>query len=407
MNRLGFFRQFFGTLFLTSSLSYLGLGTAAFAGPSLPQLQVPAGLQISVYADGVVGARSMTKTSTDLVFVSSRDKGFIYALYPQPDLSQAALQVVSSSYPGANGIAWWQGDLYIADTNNIYVARQALQQIQKLSGNSLKSIELQFERLPILFPSHPADKRYPTGTVHGWKYIRFDSQGRLYVSVGAPCNACGVRDPYATIVRFDPKNLGENDLFNWDFVEIVASGVRNSLGFDWAPWDEALWFTDNGRDLLGDDVPPDELNRNGVDELQVGSFGFPWCFGNDGHDPVFGQGVNCADFSFFRKPEALLGPHVAALGMRFYRGNNFPSVFQDSIIIAEHGSWNRSSPSGYRVTAVTGVKSGKPIYQPLVEGWLSASGQVLGRPVDVENLSDGSLLISDELGKIWRLSTDH
>jgi glucose/arabinose dehydrogenase len=232
--------------------------------------------------------------------------------------------------------------------------------------------------------------RYPSDTHHGWKFIAFGPDGRLYVPVGAPCNVCEPPGPlHATITRLalpDPRP------------EVVARGVRNSVGFDVHPETGALWFTDNGRDWLGDDQPPDELNRLG----RAGEhFGFPYCHGRDLRDPEHDDGRACDRFT---APARLLGPHVAALGMRFYTGRMFPERYRGGIFIAEHGSWNRATPTGYRVTFVQ-VDGGRAVsYEPFAEGWLDGA-VASGRPADVLVLADGSLLVADDKGgRLYRIS---
>jgi glucose/arabinose dehydrogenase len=217
---------------------------------------------------------------------------------------------------------------------------------------------------------------------HGWKFIRFGPDGMLYVPVGAPCNVCLRQDDprFASILRMDPET-GKTSVF--------ASGVRNSVGFDWRPGTEELWFTDNGRDWMGDDAPPDELNMAGAAGLH---FGFPYCHGGDIPDPKFGDRRECSEF---RAPERNFGAHTAALGMRFYTGDMFPRAYRGDVFVAQHGSWNRSVPTGYRVVRVM-VRDGKAVnHEIFAEGWLRGR-RAWGRPVDVLVLPDGSLLVSDD-----------
>jgi glucose/arabinose dehydrogenase len=225
--------------------------------------------------------------------------------------------------------------------------------------------------------------------MHGWKFIRFGPDGKLYVPVGAPCNICEPGPPYASIVRMNPDGSG---------LETFARGIRNSVGFDWDPATSELWFTDNGRDNLGDDIPPDELNRAPRPGLD---FGYPYVHGTSILDPVYGKGRSPSEFTL---PERELGPHVAALGMRFYTGSMFPASYRGQVFIAEHGSWNRSVPIGYRITLVR-LEAGKAVsYEPFAEGWLSGR-QVSGRPVDVQVMPDGALLVSDDYaGAIYRIT---
>ncbi|HYN21803.1 MAG TPA: PQQ-dependent sugar dehydrogenase, partial [Thermoanaerobaculia bacterium] len=225
---------------------------------------------------------------------------------------------------------------------------------------------------------------------HGWQFIRFGPDGLLYVPVGAPCNICESKDPvYAAIHRMKPDGTG---------LELFASGVRNTVGFDWHPETKELWFTDNGRDWMGDDAPPDELNHAPRAGLH---FGYPYCHGNGIPDPEFGRRRPCAQSV---SPAAVLGPHVAALGMRFYTGAMFPAEYKNRIFIAEHGSWNRSKPIGYRVMTAR-VENGRAAdYKVFAEGWLDGRN-AWGRPVDVQVMPDGALLVSDdEGGVIYRVS---
>jgi glucose/arabinose dehydrogenase len=233
--------------------------------------------------------------------------------------------------------------------------------------------------------------RFPDQSQHGWKFIAFGPDGFLYVSVGAPCNICMPGPTQANISRL------RVDLPN-PSPEIYARGVRNSVGFDWDPRTQQLWFTDNGRDEMGDDIPSDKLNfapHPGLD------FGYPYCHGGNIRDPEFGHLHECSEFT---PPVATLGPHVAALGMRFYTGKMFPAEYRNNIFIAEHGSWNRSKKIGYRVARVV-VENGKLIKEDVfAEGWLQGQSE-WGRPADVLVMPDGALLVSDDYaGEIYRIS---
>jgi glucose/arabinose dehydrogenase len=232
---------------------------------------------------------------------------------------------------------------------------------------------------------------FPTAHHHGWKFIAFGPDGKLYVPVGAPCNLCESADPrFASITRMDPDG---------GHFEIFAKGIRNTVGFDWHPLTHELWFTDNGRDELGDNVPPDELNRAPAAGL---NFGYPYCHGKNISDPEFGKKHACSEFT---PPAQELGPHVASLGMRFYTGKMFPEEYRNNIFIAEHGSWNRSQKIGYRITRVRLKDNQAVAYETFAEGWLPKSGDVWGRPVDVLVMPDGALLVSDDHGgAIYRIS---
>jgi glucose/arabinose dehydrogenase len=271
-----------------------------------------------------------------------------------------------------NGVAFRQGALYVAEASRVV----------RYDG-----IE---ERLASPPAPVPVISDLPTERHHGWKFIAFGPDDLLYVPVGAPCNACQSSDPrFASILRFHPDGTP---------AEAMARGVRNTVGFDWEPGTGALWFTDNGRDLMGDDMPPDELNTATV---PGGHYGFPHCHAGTIPDPVYARGRDCRAFE---APALLLGPHVAAIGMRFYRGTMFPPEYRGQIFIAEHGSWNRSRKSGYRVAVVKMADGRATSYEPFAQGWLQGE-QAWGRPADVQELPDGSLVVSDDqAGALYRIT---
>jgi glucose/arabinose dehydrogenase len=275
------------------------------------------------------------------------------------------------------GVAFRDADLYISAVSRILRIRNAERQ-----ASAKFEIETVLDTLP-------------GETHHGWKFIAFGPDGKLYIPVGAPCNICAPEpDRYALIARLD---------LNSDKLEVVARGVRNTVGFDWHPQTRQLWFTDNGRDMLGDDLPPDELNR--LD--QPGRhFGYPYCHGASVADPEFGTQRDCARHT---PPAQELGAHVAPLGMRFYTGKQFPARYRNAIFVAEHGSWNRSRKIGYRVMAAILDGDRVVAYEPFASGWLRNTGTpqetVGGRPADVLIMPDGSLLVSDDhAGAIYRIS---
>lgn len=338
----------------------------------LPAIKLPPGFAISVYADNVPGARSMAMSPSGVLYVGTRKAGKVYAVLDQ-DRDQRADRVITLAQrlDMPNGVALWEGDLYVAEVYRILRFRQIESQLSKPPAAE------------IVYDQYPRDRR------HGWKFIRLGPDGRLYVPVGAPCNACLRENKvYATITRLNRDGSG---------FEIIAQGVRNSVGFDWHPQTGVLWFTDNGRDWLGDDMPPDELNKAPVKGLH---FGFPYCHGGVLGDPEFGSVRSCDQFT---APSVRLDAHVAALGMRFYTGRMFPRAYRNQVFIAEHGSWNRSRKSGYRVTLVR-MKGGKVVsYEPFASGWRIGNA-AWGRPVDVEVMGDGSLLVSDDKnGVIYRI----
>ncbi len=339
----------------------------------LKSIELPPGFKIDLYAEDVPEARSMALSPSGVLFVGTRKSGRVYAVLDQDgDRRADRVVTIAEGLTMPNGVALWDGDLYVAEISRVLRYRR---------------IEANLEKPPA--PEVVFD-RYPQERSHGWKFIRFGPDGRLYVPVGAPCNICQSDDPvFATITRI---NRDGSEM------EIVAGGVRNTVGFDWHPETGKLWFTDNGRDWLGDDQPPDELNYAPEPGMH---FGYPNCHGVAIVDPEFGSPGDCARTT---PPAINLGPHVAALGMRFYTGRMFPTTYQGQIFIAEHGSWNRSSKIGYRVTLVRLQGDRAVSYEPFAQGWLI--GDISwGRPVDVELMEDGSLLVSDDQnGAIYRIS---
>jgi glucose/arabinose dehydrogenase len=251
---------------------------------------------------------------------------------------------------------------------------------------------LRYERIEERLADPPKPSvlaRLPDNDAHGLKPLRFGPDGLLYYAVGSPCNVCEPAAGYGIIARLDPASPGKRETY--------ARGIRNSVGFDWDPRTRELWFTDNGRDNLGDDVPTDELNhapRAGM------NFGFPYCHQGDVADPRYGREHACSEFT---PPARKLRAHVASLGMRFYDGSQFPERYRGAIFIAEHGSWNRSQKIGYRVSVVRDL-GGKPSYEPFAEGWLQGQS-ASGRPVDLVVAPDGALLVSDDAnGVVYRIA---
>lgn len=344
--------------------------------PTLAGLELPPGFSIEVYSPAVPNARSLARGPKGVVFASNRKEGDkVYAVIDENgDHRVDAVKVVASGLDTPNGIAYRDGALYIAEVGRLL----------RIDG-----IDGKLDDPPK--PTVVTDQ-LPKETWHGWRYIKFGPDGLLYVPIGAPCNLCEREDPrFASIARMKADGTG---------LEVFASGVRNSVGFDWHPQTQELWFTDNGRDELGDDQPGDELNRASKAGLH---FGFPYCHQGDLLDPSFGSGKSC---SSYEPPARVLGAHVAALGMRFYTGSMFPEKYRNAIIVAEHGSWNRAKKNGYRVMVAQLDGARVTAYEPLVQGWLSKEKeQVTGRPVDVEILDDGSLLVSDDYrGAVYRVT---
>lgn len=339
----------------------------------LDKIKIPPGFKIDIYAADVPNARSMTLSPNGTLFVGTRNEGKVYAILDNDgDYVADEVITIASGLQMPNGVAFRNGSLYVSEISRV------------IRYDDIES-RLRDPPEPVV-----VNDGFPSDEWHGWKFIKFGPDGKLYVPVGAPCNVCDPEDErYSTIMRMNPDG---SDL------EIYAEGIRNTVGFDWHPDTEVLWFTDNGRDWLGDDVPPDELNaapRKGM------HFGFPYCHGGYILDPEFGKGHNCSEYV---SPEINLGPHVAALGMRFYTGDMFPDEHKGRIFIAEHGSWNRKEPIGYRIMLVTLNNSTATDYRTFASGWLQGE-EAWGRPVDVQMMRDGSMLVSDDqAGVIYRIS---
>jgi glucose/arabinose dehydrogenase len=317
----------------------------------------------------------MALTPDGTLFVGTRQTGNLYAIRDtNGDYQADEVMTLANGMNSPNGVAFKDGSLYVAEIDRI----------------------LRYDNIEASLPDLPEpvviNDDYPTDGHHGWKFIRFGPDGRLYIPVGAPCNICEIEDtPYGKITSIAADGS--------DY-QVYADGVRNSVGFDWNPETGVMWFTDNGRDNLGDNVPPDELNRAPEAGL---NFGYPYCHAGTIIDPDFGEGRSCDEFT---PPAQPLGPHVASLGLRFYTGDMFPEEYKNQIFIAEHGSWNRTEPIGYQVSLVRHHGEGNVTsYEPFAEGWLQSNGESLGRPVDIQQMPDGSILVSDDTAnaiyRIW------
>lgn len=341
----------------------------------LDRLNLPEGFKIDIWAENVENARSMAMSPSGTLFVGSRSKGSVYALKDTDGDNKADKKyVLAEGLTMPNGVAFKNGSLFVAEVSKLW---------------RFDNIEANLEN-----PSKPKliYDNYPTETHHGWKYIAFGPDGKLYIPVGAPCNICESEDEiYASITRMNPDGSGK---------EVYAKGVRNTVGFTWHPETGEMWFTDNGRDHLGDNSPQCELNR----ATKKGQhFGYPYCHSGEISDPEFGGKFGCENFV---KPARKLGPHVAPLGLKFYTGNMFPDKYKGNIFIAEHGSWNRTKKIGYRIMMVTEEAGKGTSYKPFIDGWLNKTqNEAWGRPVDVLMLDDGSMLISDDYAhQIYRVS---
>ena len=366
------------------ALLAFSLAATSLAAEPLPleRIKLPPGFAIELWAR-VDNARQMTlgRTGKDggMLFVGSMRAGKVHAV--RYDASFRATQViqVAEKLQLPIGVAYRDGSLYVSAVSRIL---------------RYDDIERRLEQSPAQAPAPVVvTDKLPPETHHGWKFIAFGPDGKLYVPVGAPCNICAPdAERYANILRMDVGKGADAGKF-----EVFARGVRNSVGFDWQPGSGELWFTDNGRDMLGDDLPPDELNRAPRAGMH---FGYPYCHGGDLPDLEFGSQRSCGEFT---PPAQKLGPHAASLGMRFYTGSMFPAEYRQQIFIAEHGSWNRSKKIGYRVSLVK-LRDGKAVaYEPFATGWLQ-NEVAWGRPADVLVLPDGSLLVSDDhAGAIYRI----
>jgi glucose/arabinose dehydrogenase len=342
------------------------------AADKLPKLNVPAGFKVEVYQPGVLDARAIRRGDKGTIFVSSLFvAGKIYAIVEKG--GKREVKTILSGLELPSGIEFHKGALYVATPKKVM-------RYDKIEDN-------------LDNPPQPVDvyTNLPGDVPHGWKYLRFGPDGKLYVPVGAPCNICNPdAEKYTQIFRINADGSGR---------EMVARGVRNSVGFDFHPTTKQLWFTDNQRDWLSEDMPLDELNV--VKNPGKDHFGYPYCHSGIMTDPEFGWGKSCADFV---KPAASVGPHAAPLGMKFYTGSSFPAKYRGAILIARHGPWNRTKKYADVAVAYLDANSRVKSVEPFITGWVK-DNEYLGRPVDIHQQPDGSILVSDDHnGAVYRVS---
>ena len=339
----------------------------------LEEIQLPPGFKIEVFANNLTEPRSLSIGDNGTVFFSNRTKGNVFALKDfNNDHKPDTLYTIATGLTSPNGIVYWEDDLYIAETSKISV-------IHKINEKLGHTAEL----FP-LFNGMPGDY------MHGWRYIGFGPDAKLYVSVGASCDSCEEPEEYANIIRLNADGTNK---------EIVAAGIRNSVGFDWHPVSGKLWFSENGCDELGDSIPPDEIN---IISEKNGHYGFPYKYGSN----IYSKDLEAPEIKF-TDPKFELPSHVAPLGIHFYRGNMFPSNYRNQLFICEHGSRKLEKKRGYRITLLE-IDSAYQVskYSVFASGWLNEENQrIHGRPVDMKELPDGSLLISDDFANvIYRIS---
>jgi glucose/arabinose dehydrogenase len=334
------------------------------------KLKLPKGFNIEVYASGIPDARSIRIGDKGTVFIGNRVQDKVYAIVEKD--GKRTVKVIASGLYRPNGLAFHNGTLYIAELSKI---------------SKIDKIEDNLDNPPkptVIYDNLPKDE------AHGWKFMALGPDNKLYFEVGQPCNNCIPSDAHGQIRRINLDGTG---------MEVVARGVRHSVGFDFHPVSKELYFTDNSRDWLSEDLPNDELNR----VTKIGQhYGSPYCYQGNLPDTEFGWGRSCSEFV---PPVALMGPHAASLGMRFYNGTMFPAEFRGQILVARHGSWNRSNKFGGDIALVKLNKDGSvKSVEPFITGFL-VDNKYIGRPVDVQPMKDGSLLISDDYdGAVYRVT---
>lgn len=361
---------------VTLFICVIAVHSQAFSKVSIEEklrlIKLPPGFSISLYASGVENSRQLVIGDNGTVFAGSTKAGKVHAVVDSDGDHRAdRVVLIDEGLKLPSGIEFRDGALFVA----------ALDRLLRYDN-----IEARLEQ-----PPQPKVLRddWPDKTHHGWKYLRFGPDSMLYVPIGAPCNICDESN-FAQIRRLNVET-GDEDVF--------ARGLRNSVGMAFHPDSDELWMTDNGRDMLGDDLPADELNHAPTAGMH---FGYPWCHQGDSPDPEFGEGKSCSDYT---PPALKLGAHVASLGLTFYSGDMFPPAYRNQLFIAQHGSWNRSEKSGYSIVLVyfddNGIATGSDVF---ASGWLQGD-KAWGRPNDVVQMSDGSLLVSDDrAGAIYRIT---
>jgi glucose/arabinose dehydrogenase len=358
----------------------IGVPLAPIAPPPIPtaadklpieKLKAPKGFKIELYAAGVGNARTLRQGDKGTVFVGSRLLDKVYAIVDKGEKRE--VKPIYSGLYRPNGLAFKDGVLYIAELSRI----SKVEKIEDNLDNPPKPV--------VIYDDLPKDE------AHGWKFLTIGPDDKLYFQVGAPCNICMPSPAHAQIRRINLDGSG---------AEVVARGIRQIVGMDFSPITKQLYFTENSRDWLSEDIPEDKLNR--LTQPGKDNFGYPYCHQGNIADQEFGWGHSCDEFT---KPIALLGPHTAALGMRFYTGDMFPSEYRNAIFIARHGSWNRTKKIGGDIVVAKLSEDGavKSI-EPFITGFIENNNYV-GRPADVEFVKDGSMLISDDFnGAVYRVT---
>ncbi|QHE75071.1 PQQ-dependent sugar dehydrogenase [Hydrogenophaga sp. PBL-H3] len=359
----------------TSTLAPLAGKNTATAAADIPvdKIKLPPGFKAEIWATGLPGGRAMTQGDEGKIYVGTRGLGRVYEVSDNGTSRSVRTVVDKLNQPA--GVAWNKGSLYV----------MAIDKVLRFDGIATNPAAVPVDMT--------AAFNLPKEQHHNWKFIAFGPDGKLYVPFGAPCNICALPSPeYAQIRRYNPDGSG---------MEVVATGVRNSVGFDWHPGTQELWFSNHGRDWLGDDTPNDTVNRM----HKVGlNFGFPSCHQGNLPDPDVKKDNACAGVE---QPVALMGPHAASMGMTFYTGNMFPPEYKGVLFNARKGSWNRTKKIGYDIVMVKASADGKNSQVvPFMTGFMNEADQSFwGRPAYMLQMKDGSLLVSDEqLGAIYRVS---